>query len=150
MRLVYQSFEFVVRAEAAVYLIIIRDGIAVIRAVGHVVLLGGIEPDGRHAQVGDVVQVVGYTLQVAAVSGILFVAIYLVFQHTGHYIVSRVAVGKAVGHDEVEHILGGEALDIFTTARALLQGVGDGSNLFALFQDDVKCLGGGFGEIYIQ
>ena len=71
VRAVHELLELLVRAEAAVYLVVIRDGIAVVGAVGHVVLLRGVEPDGRHAQVGDVVQVLPDALQVAAVAGIL-------------------------------------------------------------------------------
>ena len=150
MREVDEVLELLVRAEAAVNLVVIRDGVAVVRTAGHVVLLRGVEPDGGHAQVGDVVQVLFDALQVAAVAGILLGAVHLGLQHPLDHVVRRVTVGEAVGHDEVEHVLGRETLYVLAAACALLQGVRHGGGLLALLQDDVKGLRCGLGEVYVQ
>ena len=102
----HQLTELFIAAIAAVHLEIVGDGITVIRAFRHVVFLCRVQPDGGYAQIFQIVQMVLDTLQIATVTAVLFVAVHLVFQHPRHNVVVRIAVGEAVGHDEVEHVAG--------------------------------------------
>ena len=98
---------------------------------------------------GGFQQQTGNAFQVSAMARILLRAVHLVFQHAFHYVILRVAVGKAVRHDEVEHVLGSKSLDVFALARALFQLIRDGRGLFALLQDNVEGLRRGFRQVYI-
>ena len=53
--LVDQSLVILVGAEAWVYAVVVCRGIAMVGAAFHVVLQHGVQPDGRHAQIFDVV-----------------------------------------------------------------------------------------------
>ena len=92
-------------AEARIDVIVVRDGIAVVSA--GVVLLDRVEPDGGHAQVIDIVEVVHDTLDVTAVAAAGAAA---VGAGTFDGVVVRVAVCKTVRGDEVQDVIGGEAL----------------------------------------
>ena len=100
----YQLAVFFVGAEAGVYLVVVRRGIAVVAAALHVVFQYGGEPKSRHAQVGEIVQMLLDTGQVATVAGIRIVTVYFGIEHAFHLVVVRIAVGKTVGHQQVEGV----------------------------------------------
>ena len=149
MRVVHQAFELIVCAEASVYLIVIRDGIAVVGAVGHVILLRRVKPDSRDSQIGYIVQMFLDAFQVASMTGVLLRAIHFIFQHPSYHIIVGITVGEAVGHDEVEHVLRGKSLDVIALMRTLPKCIGHGSGLFSLLQDDVKGLRCSLREVHI-
>ena len=92
-------------AEARIDVIVVRDGVAVVGA--GVVLLDRVEPDGRHAQVVDVVEMVHDTLDVTAVTAAGAAAV-----GAGAFdgVVVRVAICETVRGDEVQDVIGGETL----------------------------------------
>ena len=114
-----------VGAEARIHLIVIGRGIAVVgrvdALVGPVVLQHRCEPQGRHAKLLEVVEMLAYASQVAAVSQRRFRAVAGLVAHAFDDIVLRVAVGEAVGHEEVEHVGVAESLMVLTTHGTLLE-----------------------------
>ena len=85
-------------AEAGIYFIIIGGGIAVVGTAGHVIFQYRSKPQGSYAQIGKVIKVLFDTCEVAAMTSIWVVAVYLIFCHACYLVVVRVAVGKTVGH----------------------------------------------------
>ncbi len=118
--LIYQTAILIVSAKSWVHTIVVGCGIAMIGIVVHahrrVVLEHWCEPQCRHTQLGEVVQVLTDALQVATVAHAGMRAVAPVAAHALDHIVARVAIGKAVGHEHVEHIGVGEAV----TLRSLL------------------------------
>ena len=104
MRLFDESLIFFVGAEAGVYLVVIGGGIAVVRTAGHVVFQYRSKPQGGHAQIGKIVEVLFDTREVAAMTGIRVVAVYLVLCHACYLVVVGITVGKTVGHQQVERV----------------------------------------------
>ena len=99
MRLVDHLDVFFHRTEARVHIIEVCDRIAVV-GVG-IVLLHRVEPDGCHAEVLDVGEVVGNTLDVSAMS---CTRPFAVHSGTADGVVGRVAVSESVRSDEVEDV----------------------------------------------
>ena len=126
MRIAYQLRILAVRAEAWIYFIIIGSGIAVIAAAGHVVFQHRAQPYGCYAQRVDVVQMVAYAAHVSAVSRVGFVALgrHRIFQNVHVDILVVQALGKAVGHKQIQHIAGIEATVFRGGTVALLKLVG--------------------------
>ena len=87
--------------EARIDFIIIRNGIPVIRTFGHIVLQDRIQPDGGNAQVGEIIQMIGYPFQVTSVTGIHIRTIHFRLAHSGNDIILRITVGETIGHDQV-------------------------------------------------
>ena len=119
MRVGYQLAVVLVGAEARVNAVIVGRGIAVIGAgavlaVGRVVLQHGREPKGRHAQLGEVVQMVPDALQVTAVAQAGLRAVFHVGVHALHLRLVVLALGEAVGHQHVEHVGVGETLALLS------------------------------------
>ena len=78
------------------------------------------------------------------------IAVYLVLFHTFYNVVFRIAVGKAVGHNQVKHVFGSESLYVAPLAHTLLQFVRDSRFLFPLSQDDIECLCGSIRQVKIK
>ena len=103
VRLVHQGLELRLAAEAGVEPLEVVPPVAVVPPVGEAgagdeavdVLDHRRDPERRRAEVGDLVEVLGQPLEVAAVEGPLGVAVDVP-------VVAGVAVGEAVDDDEVE------------------------------------------------
>ena len=98
-----------VRAEPGVYAVVVAAGVAVVRTFGFVVQQQRRGPYGRGAQPCDVIQVVDHPLQVAPVAAEEGAAVGAL-PRVGRRVVRRIAVGEAVGHQEVDHVGRGETL----------------------------------------
>ena len=119
-------------AETGVDMIIVRAGIAVVTLVVLIVQQERRGPDGGDAQVSQIVQMVDDALQVAAVTGHRVHAVHGIFDDRdgiGHHagtvivgqgvgaeaiVVGKVAVGKAVRHNQVHQVGRGETLPLGT------------------------------------
>ena len=125
---------FSIGAEAGIHLIIIGGGIAMIRTVhavvvGPVVLQDGSEPQSRNTKLSEVVKMLLYSGEVASVAQAGLGAVACLVAHAFHHVVFRIAVGEAVGHEQIEHVCIAEANVFLTTHRALAELV---FHLFAL------------------
>ena len=122
---VAESAVVIIAAEARVYLIIIRGGIAMIGTiavtVGRVVLQDRREPQGCHAQLIEIIEVLADALEVAAMPEIGVGTVALVAVHRDELVVLHRAGGKAVGHQLVEHIGAGETDALLTALLTLFQ-----------------------------
>ena len=119
--LVHHVTEILIATEAPVYLIIICNGIPMIRTALHVIFLRRVQPDGRHSQIGDIIQMVRDTQKVSPVTGKRIRAVQFRLFHAFHYVIIRIPVGKAVGHNQIQHILGSKSFHIFSFSRTRLQ-----------------------------
>ena len=97
----HQLLILLIGSVTGVDVIIVGAGIAVIGAVTGVVPQQRRAPEGRSAQVGNVIQMVDDTLHVAAVAahGLLPVGLFV---RIGRRVDGRVSIGKTVGDDEVD------------------------------------------------
>ena len=116
-----QLLVFFVGTEARVYFIVVCGGIAVIGTASHVVLQYRSKPEGCDAKVGEIVEVLFDAGKVTTVAGIGVIAVYLVLGHACNLVVVRIAIGKAVGHQQVQGIGGVESLVFATFLIAGLQ-----------------------------
>ena len=132
--------ELFVTAEAAVYLIIIGNGITVIRSFFHVIFLNRVEPYTGDSEVCYVIQMILYSFQVAAMTCERLITVYISFQHSGNDVVGGVAIGETVRHNEIKHVARIKTFYCRSIRPALFKLVRDFCLLFALFQDDVKVL----------
>ncbi len=109
----YEPAERVVAPEARVHPIHVGGRVAVVGAIfrGHVVLEDGRDPEGRHAQVVDVVEVLADAGEVPAVARVGVGAVDPL-QKAGDRVVFGGAVCEPVRHEEVDHVLTGEALGV--------------------------------------
>ena len=129
VRLLNKGFVQGIVSKAGVDMIIVRAGIAVVGLPGLVVQQQRRTPDGRGAQVFDIIQVVHHALQVAAVTGHGIGPVHPVRQ-LGHRPGYQGAVfiglfrhrgaGETVRHNQVNHIGRGEA---FPPGAPLLPGL---------------------------
>ena len=87
--------------EARIDFIIISNGIPVIGAFGHIVLQDRIQPNSGNAQVGEIIQMIGYPFQVTSVAGIHIRTIHFRLAHSRNDIILRITVGETIGHDQV-------------------------------------------------
>ena len=87
-----------------VNLVIIGDCIAVIWFLRHIVLHQRSWPHSGHAQISKIVKMRGHTLQVAAVTGQRYGRVAYLLPHSFHHIIIFWTVGKAVGHQQIDHI----------------------------------------------
>ena len=128
VRFAHQCLVIVVGPEAWVNTIVVGSGIAVIRAVlslvgRAVVFKQRSEPQRRHTQLLEVVQVLSDALDVASVPQAGLVSVAQLVAHTLHNIVFRVAIGKSVGHEHVQHVGIGEAFAVFALHGSRLDGI---------------------------
>ena len=160
MGLVHHLLVVGVVAEARVDVVVIGAGVAVVGLLRLVVQQQRRAPEGRGAQVGDVVQVVDDALDVAAVAGHRILAVHLVGRGgdgpgDGRAVVvlaalpGRVIVqegrGEAVGHDQVDHVRRGEAGAVRAALFPLADQVRILDLLLAVFHDQVVGARGGIG-----
>ena len=109
MGFTYQLAILFVRAKAGIHAVVVGGGIAVIGGetvlrVGRVVLQHGGEPEGRHAQVGEIVEMLADALHVATMSQRGLRAVVDVGAEPCYLVVVLSAGGKAVGHEQIEHV----------------------------------------------
>ena len=96
-------------AKARIDAVVVGRGIAVVGTRlllerGGIVFEDGREPQSRDAQVGEVVEVAGDARKVASVAQRGLRAVAEAVAHALDDIIARVAIGKAVGHEEIEHV----------------------------------------------
>ena len=96
-------------SEAGIDAVIVTAGISVVGLARLIVLEQRSVPDGRCAQVGDIVQMVHNALYVASVTASKLLAVSLVVS-IRRIVIGRIAVGEAVRHDQVDQVGGGETL----------------------------------------
>ena len=128
-------------SEAGVDVVVVGAGIAVVTLLRLVVQQQRGAPDGRSTQVRYIVQVIDDALQVSSVPGNRILAVHLVREERNGprlfrpvvvrgddvaeaFLVGGVGIGKAVRHDEVDHIGRGETLTLGTPLPALAQLIG--------------------------
>ena len=109
--------EEVVVTETAVDMVVVRTCVAVVCGLFEIVFDQRSTPDRCRAELADIVEVVDYTLDVAAVASERLAAVCLV-RHALYRVVGRIAVCKAVRHDEVDHIRCSEACTLCGTLSA--------------------------------
>ena len=102
MGLANHMLVIVVRAQTRVDTVIVCGGIAVIRAVRHIVFKHRCKPDGSHANAVDIAKMLFDAAYIAAVTAVRIhtVGFDTVLQRS-HVVVRRVAIGKAVGHNQI-------------------------------------------------
>ena len=110
--------------EAAVDVVVVGAGIAVVALTVDIVFEQRSVPDGGHAEVLEVAQLAADALDVAAVPAVELVRGGL-FGRLGGRIVGRVAVDEAVGHDKIDKVGGREARACCRTAPARADLIGD-------------------------
>ena len=137
-----------IRAEPRVHIIIIGDGISVIRLHFHVVLEHWCGPDGRDAELSKIVEAVGHAFQVAAMPGHRYVAVADRLTHAFHYVVLPRAVGETVGHEQVNHVGCVEGLTVI--ALLLPELIVECGFAFAIGQLDLELTGCCSFRIYIK
>ena len=126
-----------VATHTGVDVVVVGTGIAVVGVVRLVVQQEGRGPDGRHTQVGNVVEVVDDALQVATVTAVQILTVGLLGRRGGA-VDGRVAIGKAVGHQQVDDIRGGKALALGRPCTAFCQRIGDLELLVATLKEEVN------------
>ena len=133
--LVYQSAILVIGTKAGVYLVVVGGGIAMIGAeaivVGRVVLEHRCEPQRRHAEFHEIVEVLAQSLQVTAMAQTGLATVYHIVIHALDLVVGIAATGEAVGHEHIEHVGIGETLALVTGFLPLLEFVTHALFLFA-------------------
>ena len=141
MGFVNESLILVVGAKTGVNAVVVGGGIAVIGVVpgtlGGVVLKHGCEPQGGHSQIVEIVEMLAYAFQVTAVAVTWVIAVAHLAAHPAHLVVGGVAVGKAVGHEHIEHI--GIRETLLAAVAARLEDEGHG--LFLLLELEVEVHG---------
>ena len=138
--LVDETLILLIGSEARVDAIIVGRGVAVVGGAGAiagaVVLEYGCEPQRRDAKLGEIVEVLAYTLKVATVAQARSRAVAGLVAHILEGVVVGIAIGKAVGHEHIEHILIGEAHALVARHSALLQLVLHLLRLLALLEGE--------------
>ena len=139
--------------ETRIHPIVVCGGIAVIGreavlVVGRIVFQHGCEPQGRHAQLLEIVQVLSDAFQIPAMTQGGLCAVFLVGVHALHLRVVVVALCKAVGHEHIEHIGIRESLTVLALHLTFFQRIGHGGLLVAEreSQGEHAC----FGTFHIQ
>ena len=121
--LLYISAEKVVVTESRVDMVVVCTCITVVCGYRKVILEKRGTPDRCGTKSADIVKVIDYTLDVAAVTAERLVAGGLV-RHSLDRVVRRVAVCETVRHDEVDHVSRGKACALcraFLTCRNLIR-----------------------------
>ena len=120
-----QPAVFLVGAEARVNLVVVRCGIPVVGAVaavvGAVVFEHRRKPQRGYSELLEVVEVLAYAFQVAAVAQAGLRAVVLVGHHAFNLVVVSLARCKPVGHKHVEHVGVGESHVLVAALVAPLQ-----------------------------
>ena len=106
----YELLKFRNRSEVIFNRIKIGGPVSVISLGGVVVVEDGVKPQRRNAEVFQVRQVILNALEVTAVICLWRITIVGAWRRSVRHIVRRVAVGKAVGHDEVDDVVASDTL----------------------------------------
>ena len=150
VRLLDQADVILVRAEAWVYPVIIRRGISVIRASLHVILQYRVQPDSGNAQILDIIQMLLDTGQVASVTGVRAVTVYLIRGTHRDLIVRGISVCETIRHDEIKHVGRVKPLDPIGVRFTGLQLIRVIETLFVLRERDIKPAGLGVFHVQID
>ena len=145
-----QADVILVRAEAWVYPIIIRRGISVIRASLHIILQYRVQPDSGNAQILDIIQMLFDTGQVASVTGVRAVTVYLISGTHRDLIVRGISVRETIRHDEIKHVGRVKPLDPIGVRFTGLQLIRVIETLFVLRERDIKPAGLGLFHVQID
>ena len=145
--LVHQVAVFLVRSQPRVYGVVVRDGISVVGAGGHIVLEQRCGPQGGHAEVGQVVQV-GHDARDVAAMPFVRARAACRLEHAFHHVVRRVAVGKTVRHEEVNRVRRVERMPL--ARRPLPEHIGNAACGAVVMQQDVEALGGSPVQVQVE
>ena len=133
---VTQAAIFLVAAETGVNLVVVGGGITVVGAlcavVGRIVFKHGGEPQGGDTQLFEIVEVLAYAFEVAAMSQTRLRAVVLVGIHPLDLVVVGAPGGKAVGHEHIQYVGIGEAHALVALFLACLELVVHLGFLFAV------------------
>ena len=99
-----QTFVVVVHTETRVDFVIIGAGVMMIRITRIVVVEQRRRPQRRRAEVGNVPQMVDNSLNITALP-LMPIATHHTLTISRHIVVRRVAVGKTVGHKQIDSVL---------------------------------------------
>ena len=132
----------VVGAEARVDFVVVGSGITVIRAAGHIVFEHRSEPNCSNSEGVDISEMLCNTLDITAMTsvGILAVGFHRMVEGSV-IVVGSVAVGKSVGHKEIEEVGARERGVLLCATRPKF--VFDSGFLLAVYQSDWELAGHG-------
>jgi hypothetical protein len=105
------ALEELVATVARINAVVVATRVAVVRRTILVVEQEGCRPYSRSTEIGDIVEVIDHTLKVTTVATTRLRAVGLLYGVVSA-IVARIAIGKAVGHNEVYEVGCGEALTL--------------------------------------
>ena len=145
VRALYKFAQGLHRAEAVFDRVVVVGVVAVVvgvrtprlaTAVDAVpVVVPGREPDGRDAQLFQVRQAVDDAAEVAAVPRARVASVVRFRRSACGRVVRAVAVREAVGHDEVDNVVGRDALKIFIRVERRVDAEGEGRVARAVVND---------------
>ena len=136
-----------VGSEAWIYTIVIGGSVTMIGTVlaiiRTVILQDRSKPQGGYAQLVEIIQMLADSLQVATMTKTWCRAVAGLVTHVLECIVLQIAIGKAVGHQHVEHILVRETDALVTRHLTVLQHILHLLRLLALLEVErhLSCLG---------
>ena len=130
--ILHQLAIILIAAQSRIDLIVVGDGIAVIRTP-HIVFLYWRRPDGSDAQFIKIIQRHTNACKVATMTAevISCFPIDLGFYHSRHIVQFRIAIDETVGHQQVYHILGAKRYNSLTRTLLQFEGLGEVSFLLS-------------------
>ena len=150
MRFLHQRAEIFITSETPVNLVIVRNGISMIRTAFHVIFLRRVQPDSRRSQISDIVQMVRYALKVSAVTGKSVRAVHRFLPHPVYHVIFRTTVSETVGHNQVKYIFRSKTFHLFAFPPARFQLIRNPPFLFSALQQNLKGLRLCFRQIKIE
>ena len=152
MRFVGQPPVFGVGSEARIHSVVVGGGVAVVGAeavvVGRIVLQDGSEPERGDAQLVEIVEMLAYAFEVAAVPQRWLRTVVHVGVEPFQLVVVSTPGGETVGHQHVEHVGIGESHALVACHLARLELV-VGSGLRA-FRGELQLHGAGLCVAQVQ
>lgn len=94
----YQLNVFLIRTQSRIDAVMVGHRIAVIRFVGLIVFEHGVQPQGRNAQIDQVIQMIDHALQVAAVAKVHLPTMNAHLVQVEVAIVRVIAIRETIGH----------------------------------------------------